>query len=127
MSVFEELGVCPELIRVADEQGWLLPTPVQSEAVPLILGGGDVLAAAETGSGKTGAFGMPILQIVHEAMRNAAATNAAAGGGGGAAAASTASAAGVVMSLVRGVFFFSPNRGCQRGVCSICCTLLTVP
>ena len=33
MSVFEELGVCPELIQVADEQGWLLPTPVQAEAV----------------------------------------------------------------------------------------------
>ena len=72
MSAFEEMGVCPELIRSADEAGWLLPTPVQAEAVPLILGGGDVLAAAETGSGKTGAFGMPVLQIVHESLRNAA-------------------------------------------------------
>ena len=76
MSAFEEMGVCPELIRSADEAGWLLPTPVQAEAVPLILGGGDVLAAAETGSGKTGAFGMPVLQIVHEALRDAAATHA---------------------------------------------------
>ena len=41
--------------------------PVQAETVPLILGGGDVLAAAETGSGKTGAFALPILQIVYEA------------------------------------------------------------
>jgi superfamily II DNA/RNA helicase len=46
-----------------------LPTPIQSEAVPLILGGGDVLAAAETGSGKTGAFALPVLQIVHETLR----------------------------------------------------------
>ena len=76
MSAFEELGVCPELIRAADDAGWLLPTPVQAEAVPLILGGGDVLAAAETGSGKTGAFGIPVLQIVHEALRDAAATRA---------------------------------------------------
>lgn len=45
-----------------------LPTPVQAEAVPLILGGGDVMAAAETGSGKTGAFALPILQIVHETV-----------------------------------------------------------
>ena len=45
-----------------------LPTPVQSEALPLILGGGDVMAAAETGSGKTGAFALPILQIVHESI-----------------------------------------------------------
>jgi ATP-dependent RNA helicase DDX1 len=37
--------------------------------VPLILGGGDVLAAAETGSGKTGAFALPVLQIVHETLR----------------------------------------------------------
>lgn len=116
MSVFEELGVCPELIRVADEQGWLMPTPVQAEAVPLILGGGDVLAAAETGSGKTGAFGMPILQIVHEAMRDAAATRAASGGGGAAGASTaSASASGVVMSLVRGLIssgiFFTIAKG----------------
>lgn len=45
-----------------------LPTPVQTEAIPLILGGGDVMAAAETGSGKTGAFVLPILQTVHEVL-----------------------------------------------------------
>ncbi|CAG9464204.1 unnamed protein product [Pedinophyceae sp. YPF-701] len=69
MSVFEEMGVMPELIRAIEELGWLLPTPVQQESVPLILGGGDVMAAAETGSGKTGAFALPILQTVHEARR----------------------------------------------------------
>ena len=68
MSAFEEMGVMPELIRAVEEQGWLLPTPVQQEAVPLVLGGGDVLAAAETGSGKTGAFALPVLQIAHEAI-----------------------------------------------------------
>ena len=46
-----------------------LPTPIQAEAAPLILGGGDVLAAAETGSGKTGAFALPVLQVVHESLR----------------------------------------------------------
>ena len=46
-----------------------LPTPVQQEAMPLILTGGDVMAAAETGSGKTGAFALPVLQIVHETLR----------------------------------------------------------
>ena len=39
----------PEIIRALDELGWQLPTPIQQEAVPLILGGGDVLGAAETG------------------------------------------------------------------------------
>jgi hypothetical protein len=46
MSAFEELGVSPELIRACDELGWALPTPVQAEAVPLILGGGDVMVGA---------------------------------------------------------------------------------
>ncbi len=46
MSAFEELGVCPEIIRACDEQGWSLPTAVQAEAVPLILGGGDVMVGA---------------------------------------------------------------------------------
>lgn len=54
--------------------GWLLPKPVQDEAIPLILGGGDVMVAAETGSGKTGAFALPILQIVYETMRGEAGT-----------------------------------------------------
>lgn len=47
-----------------------LPTDVQAEAVPLVLGGGDVLMAAETGSGKTGAFCLPILQIVWETLKD---------------------------------------------------------
>jgi len=81
MSAFEELGICPEIIQAIEEDDWLLPTPVQQDAIPLILGGGDVLAAAETGSGKTGAFGLPCLQIVHEtlkgkcALRKATASN----------------------------------------------------
>nr|XP_033337040.1 ATP-dependent RNA helicase Ddx1-like isoform X2 [Megalopta genalis] len=49
---------------------WTLPTDVQAEAIPLILGGGDVLMAAETGSGKTGAFCLPVLQIVWETLKD---------------------------------------------------------
>ncbi|KAG8251426.1 ATP-dependent RNA helicase ddx1 [Homalodisca vitripennis] len=49
---------------------YVLPTDVQAEAIPLILGGGDVLMAAETGSGKTGAFCLPILQIVWETLKD---------------------------------------------------------
>ena len=47
-----------------------LPTDVQNEAIPMILGGGDVLMAAETGSGKTGAFCLPILQTVWETLKD---------------------------------------------------------
>ena len=48
------MGVLAQISKRLDEQEWLLPTDVQAEAIPLILGGGDVLMAAETGSGKTG-------------------------------------------------------------------------
>lgn len=67
---FEALGLAPELIRaVTEDLGYLLPTNVQDEAIPLILGGGDVMVAAETGSGKTAAFSLPLLQIIHEDLR----------------------------------------------------------
>ena len=82
MAAFEEAGVAPELIRAVEELGWVLPTPIQQECVPLVLGGGDVLGAAETGSGKTGAFALPLLQVVHEALQDLA--KPAAGGAGGA-------------------------------------------
>lgn len=71
-SAFAELGVCDEITTGLDEIGWALPTDIQAEAVPLILGGGDVLMAAETGSGKTGAFCLPVIQIVQETKRESA-------------------------------------------------------
>ncbi|KAL0277879.1 UNVERIFIED_CONTAM: hypothetical protein PYX00_005003 [Menopon gallinae] len=70
MTAFEEMGIMPEIGKAVDEMEWTLPTDVQAEAIPLILGGGDVLMAAETGSGKTGAFCLPILQIVHETLQD---------------------------------------------------------
>ncbi|XP_066593768.1 ATP-dependent RNA helicase Ddx1 [Prorops nasuta] len=70
MTAFEEMGVLPEIAAAVDEMEWTLPTDVQAEAIPLILGGGDVLMAAETGSGKTGAFCLPILQIVWETLKD---------------------------------------------------------
>ncbi|XP_075234522.1 ATP-dependent RNA helicase Ddx1 [Lycorma delicatula] len=70
MAAFEEMGVLPEIGKAVEEMDWMLPTDVQAEAIPLILGGGDVLMAAETGSGKTGAFCLPILQIVWETLKD---------------------------------------------------------
>lgn len=70
MTAFEEFGVLPEIGKAIEEMDWTLPTDVQAEAIPLILGGGDVLMAAETGSGKTGAFCLPILQIVWETLKD---------------------------------------------------------
>ncbi|HET7026084.1 MAG TPA: DEAD/DEAH box helicase [Candidatus Limnocylindrales bacterium] len=59
---FDRLGLTPELLGVVAAQGYTTPTPVQSEAIPLVLAGRDVLAGAQTGTGKTAAFALPILQ-----------------------------------------------------------------
>ncbi|KAK8791728.1 hypothetical protein WA588_002037 [Blastocystis sp. NMH] len=66
---FQRLGLCDELIKAIEMEGWERPTDCQEEAIPLILGGGDVLLAAPTGSGKTAAFGLPVLQIVWEMLQ----------------------------------------------------------
>jgi len=62
---FDQLGLTPELLRAVADQGYTEPTPVQAEAIPLILDGRDVLAGAQTGTGKTAAFVLPILQRLH--------------------------------------------------------------
>ena len=61
---FDRLGLMPELLRAVADQGYTEPTPVQREAIPLVLAGRDVLAAAQTGTGKTAAFVLPILQLL---------------------------------------------------------------
>jgi len=58
---FEELGLSADLLRTVVDEGYTEPTPVQERAIPLVLQGRDVLAAAQTGTGKTAAFTLPIL------------------------------------------------------------------
>ncbi len=59
---FDQLGLTPELLRAVADQGYTVPTPVQAAAIPLVLAGRDLLAGAQTGTGKTAAFVLPILQ-----------------------------------------------------------------
>lgn len=59
---FSTLGLAPELLRALTESGYTTPTPIQSQAIPVALAGGDVMAGAQTGTGKTAAFALPILQ-----------------------------------------------------------------
>ena len=61
---FSSLGLSPTLLRALTDQGFDTPTPVQAQAIPLVLAGRDVLASAETGSGKTVAFCLPVLQAL---------------------------------------------------------------
>lgn len=67
---FKELGVIPQLCEACDNLGFKAPTAIQSEAIPLALQGRDLIGLAETGSGKTAAFALPILQGTDSFPRN---------------------------------------------------------
>jgi len=62
---FATLGLRPESLRAVADQGYTEPTPVQAQAIPVILEGHDLLAGAQTGTGKTAAFVLPMLQTLH--------------------------------------------------------------
>ena len=59
--LFKELGLSAELLRAIENQGYSEATPIQQQAIPLVLEGRDVLAGAQTGTGKTAGFTLPIL------------------------------------------------------------------
>ena len=63
-SSFEQLGLSAELLRAVSTQGYTKPTPVQEQAIPIILSGKDVLAGAQTGTGKTAGFTLPMLHLM---------------------------------------------------------------
>ena len=61
---FEQLGLSAQVLKVLAEQGYTGPTPIQQQAIPAILQGRDVMAAAQTGTGKTAGFTLPLLEIL---------------------------------------------------------------
>jgi ATP-dependent RNA helicase RhlE len=73
---FKKLGLQAELASAVSAQGYTTPTPIQTQAIPVILNGCDVLACAQTGTGKTAAFTLPILQLLNQQQRRGRAPRA---------------------------------------------------
>jgi ATP-dependent RNA helicase DeaD len=67
MTAFEQLGLSPEIQQAIDELGYEEPSPIQEQAIPELLAGHDVIGQAQTGTGKTAAFGLPMLQYLDPA------------------------------------------------------------
>ena len=67
---FDQLGLSAELLRAVQELGYVVPTPIQTRAIPAVHDGRDLLAAAQTGTGKTAAFALPLLQKLSEEQPN---------------------------------------------------------
>ena len=63
---FLNLGLCPQILRAIKEEGYTTPTPIQTESIPVILSKKDVLAAAQTGTGKTAGFTLPLLELLNK-------------------------------------------------------------
>ncbi len=61
---FQNLGLIEPLLKAIQEEGYTTPTPIQAESIPIVLQGKDLLGCAQTGTGKTAAFTLPILQLL---------------------------------------------------------------
>jgi len=66
---FDQLGLSTELLRAVADQGYSTPTPVQAQSIPVVLDGRDILAGAQTGTGKTAGFTLPMLHILQQSPR----------------------------------------------------------
>ena len=63
-ATFADLGLSAEILRAIEDSGYSSPTPIQEKAIPKVLEGRDVLGIAQTGTGKTGAFTIPMIEIL---------------------------------------------------------------
>ena len=63
---FKDLGLAEPLLKAIEDAGYTTPTPIQAKAIPLVLKGGDLLAGAQTGTGKTAGFTLPILHLLSQ-------------------------------------------------------------
>lgn len=66
---FEEMEIYPEIVRAVEDMGFEEATPIQAQAIPVMMSGVDMIGQAQTGTGKTAAFGIPLLQKVDPESR----------------------------------------------------------
>src|SRR4029434_8737521 len=66
---FSQLGLAPAQLRACESLGYTEPTPIQKQAIPIVLSGSDLIGCAETGTGKTAAFLLPIIQRMEAQAR----------------------------------------------------------
>ena len=71
-TTFADLGLAPPILQALDEMGYKIPTPIQKQAIPLVVAGRDLMAQAQTGTGKTAAFALPLLQKMLPYANNSA-------------------------------------------------------
>ena len=69
LEKFEELQISEPILRALNDMGFEEPTPIQKEAIPVAMSGLDMIGQAQTGTGKTAAFGIPALEQVDENLR----------------------------------------------------------
>ena len=64
--LFKDLNLIEPILKALDNEGYTIPTPIQEQSIPVVLQKQDLLGCAQTGTGKTAAFAIPILQLLHE-------------------------------------------------------------
>ena len=67
---FNDLQIIPSILKAQSKGNYTAPTPIQEQAIPAVLAGRDLLGCAQTGTGKTAAFAVPIIQLLSEQPRN---------------------------------------------------------
>src|SRR3982751_2561088 len=68
--LFEQLGLIEPIMKALKTEGYTHPTPIQEQSIPVVLQGKDLLGCAQTGTGKTAAFAIPILQLLQQENKN---------------------------------------------------------
>ena len=63
---FNDLNIIPAILKALSKENYTTPTPIQEQAIPAVLAGRDLLGCAQTGTGKTAAFAVPIIQLLSE-------------------------------------------------------------